>query len=264
MWRIAAVFDSMEGIPPLVELDSAAAKAVEQTINETTIMARNTSARGNFSSMGETSGYRHKKTGRKVHAAAPANNFSAAYFKKFYLNAATRVVTPGEMRSRAAIIVSALRQCQIPVRRILDAGCGIGLMRGPFKEFLPRANYVGLEASEYLCGRFGWVLGSVTDYAPRSPFDLVICYDVLQYLTDADASRAIANFGNLSRAALYVSALTKEDWRDNCDRSRTDRAVHLRAGAWYRRRLQKSFRYIGFGIWVRKDVTAILWEMERA
>jgi 2-polyprenyl-3-methyl-5-hydroxy-6-metoxy-1,4-benzoquinol methylase len=263
MWRIAAVFDSMEGIPPLAdEISAASARAALQIINETTIMVRNASTRGTFSSMNEASG--HKKRAGKVHARAPANNFSAAYFRKFYLNAATRVVTPAEMRSRAAIIATALRQCQIPVRRILDAGCGIGLLRAPFKEFLPRASYAGLEASEYLCRRFGWSQGSVADYAPRKPFDLVICYDVLQYLSDAEAARAIANFSNLSRAALYVSALTKQDWRDNCDRNRTDGAVHLRAGAWYRRRLQKSFRYIGFGIWVRKNVTAILWEMERA
>ena len=140
------------------------------------------------------------------------------------MNAATRVVTAAEMRSRAALIASALRQCQIPVRRILDAGCGIGLLRKPFKEFLPRARYTGLEASEYLCERFGWNLGSIVEFAAREPYDLVICYDVLQYLTDADAARAIANLGRLSAAALYVSALTMEDWRENCDRSRTDRA----------------------------------------
>jgi predicted TPR repeat methyltransferase len=224
-------------------------------------MVRNASARGIFSSMGETSELRQKRA-RKVHARAPVNNFSAAYFKKFYLNAATRVVTAAEMRSRAALIASALRQCQIPVRRILDAGCGIGLLREPFRQLLPRAQYVGLEASEYLCGRFGWTFGSIADFRSRRPFDLVICYDVLQYLPDAEAARAIVNLGRLSRAALYVSALTDEDWRENCDRSRTDRAVHLRAGAWYRRRLNKCFRYVGFGIWVRKDVTAILWEME--
>lgn len=167
------------------------------------------------------------------------------------------------MRKRAAVITTALKQCQIPVRRILDAGCGIGLLRGPFKEFLPRARYVGLEASEYLCGRFDWISGSVVDFAPLKPFDLVICYDVLQYLPDAQAAGAITNLGRLSRAALYVSALTTEDWRENCDRGRTDGAVHLRAGDWYRRRLHKSFRYVGFGIWLRKNVTAILWEMER-
>jgi 2-polyprenyl-3-methyl-5-hydroxy-6-metoxy-1,4-benzoquinol methylase len=213
--------------------------------------------------MSETSGRRRQKRARKVHAAAPANNFSADYFRKFYLDTATRVVTPTEMRSRAALIASALRQCQIPVRRILDAGCGIGLLRRPFAQFLPRARYTGLEASEYLCGRFGWTRGSIVDFAPRRPFDLVVCYDVLQYLSDAEAAAAIANLRLLSRAALYVSALTIEDWRSNCDRSRTDRAVHLRSGAWYRRRLQKSFRYVGFGIWVRKNVSAILWEMER-
>lgn len=254
----------MEGTPPLADDEAAAAgKAGEQTINETTIMALNATARGIFSSMGETSGHRQQKRARKVHAGAPANNFSAAYFRKFYLNAATRVVTAAEMRSRAALIASALKQCQIPVRRILDAGCGIGLLRQPFKEFLPRARYAGLEASEYLCSRFGWTFGSIVDFAPRNPYDLVICYDVLQYLRDAEASRAIANLSRVCRSALYVSALTTEDWQENCDRSRTDRAVHLRPGAWYRRRLNKWFRYLGFGIWIRKSVTAILWEMER-
>ena len=75
--------------------------------------------------------------------------------------------------------------------------------------------------------------------------------------------RAIENLRKLSHAAVYLSALTREDWRENCDRSRTDRAVHL-SGEWYRRRLRKRFRYLGFGVWLRTDVTAILWEMERA
>jgi chemotaxis methyl-accepting protein methylase len=104
----------------------------------------------------------------------------------------------------------------------------------------------------------------VIDHQPRKPYDLVVCYDVLQYLDDREAARAIVNFNRLTCAALYVSALTHEDWRDNCDRSKTDRAVHLRPGAWYRRRLRRHFTYLGFGVWLRKGVTAILWDMERA
>jgi predicted TPR repeat methyltransferase len=190
--------------------------------------------------------------------------FGPAYFRKFYVDPATRVVTAAEMRVRARMIAAILAQAGIPVRRIIDAGCGIGLLQKPFAQVLPRAKYVGLEASEYLCRRHGWLHGSVIDHVPAKPGDLVVCYDVLQYLGDRDAAKAIANLARLTRAALYVSALTREDWRDNCDRTRTDRAVHLRSGEWYRRRLKRNFRYLGLGVWLRRDVTAMLWDMERA
>ena len=203
-----------------------------------------------------------KRAKRPNRRAAPAA-FGAAYFERFYLSPATRVTDAGEMRTRARLIAAVLAQAAIPVRSILDAGCGIGLLRAPFAQELPRARYTGLDASEYLCERYGWVRGSVADYAPRRPSDLVVCYDVLQYLDDREAARAIANFKRLTRAALYVSALTREDWREHCDRTLTDRAVHLRAGDWYRRRLARDFRYLGFGVWLRRDVTAILWDMER-
>jgi len=193
----------------------------------------------------------------------PERVFGPAYFRKFYLSMATRVVTREEMGRRARLIAAVLAQVDIPVRSILDAGCGIGLLRKPFKDALPRARYQGLEVSDYLCRRYGWTQGSVSHYAPREPSDLAVCYDVLQYLDDREASRAIANLKRLTRAGLYISALTREDWRQNCDRSLTDGAVHLRSGDWYRRRLIRHFRYLGFGVWLRKDVTAILWEMER-
>jgi SAM-dependent methyltransferase len=200
---------------------------------------------------------------RPKRRTAEAAAFGAAYFEKFYLNPTTRVTDAGEMRTRARLIAAVLAQAAIPVGTILDAGCGIGLLRAPFAQVLPRARYVGLDASEYLCRRYGWVRGSVADYAPRRPSDLLVCYDVLQYLDDREAARAIANFKRLTRSALYVSALTREDWRQHCDRTLTDRAVHLRDGDWYRRRLCRGFRHLGFGVWLRKDVTAILWDMER-
>ncbi len=192
----------------------------------------------------------------------PARKFGAAYFRRFYVDPATRVVTPGEMRDRAVLIAALLKQLQIPIHSILDAGCGIGLLRRPFARVLPRARYTGLELSGYLCRRYGWLEGSIATFAARKPFDLLVCYDVLQYLSDSEAARAIRNMARLTRAALYVSALTREDWFENCDRSRTDRAVHLRSGAWYRRRLGRAFWYVGFGVWLRKGVVAMRWELE--
>jgi len=166
------------------------------------------------------------------------------------------------MRTRARLIAAILAQAAIPVRSILDAGCGIGLLRKPFAQVLPRARYTGLDASEYLCERYGWTQGSVVDYAPCAPSDLVVCYDVLQYLDDRAAAGAIANLGRLARRALHFSALTREDWRENCDRRLTDRAVHLRPGDWYRRRLRRHFFYLGFGMWLRKGERPMLWDLE--
>jgi trans-aconitate methyltransferase len=189
--------------------------------------------------------------------------FGAAYFRKYYFDKSTRVITAADMLARAQLIAAVLHHAGIPVRSILDAGCGIGLLRKAFAAAMPRARYEGLEASDYLCTRYQWTKGSVVDFVPRSASDLVVCYDVLQYLDDRDAARAVANLARLARAAIYVSALTREDWRTNCDRALTDRAVHLRSGDWYRRRLRRRFNYLGFGVWLRKDVSAILWDLER-
>ena len=195
---------------------------------------------------------------------ARATLFGAAYFRKFYRDPATRVTTPREMRARARLIAAVLEHAALPVRSILDAGCGIGLLRKPFAEVLPRARYIGLEASDYLCQRYGWVHGSVVDYAPPAPLDLVVCYDVLQYLDDSAAASAVVNLAKITCTALYLSALTTEDWQQHCDRTRTDGAVYLRSGAWYRRRLGRHFGYLGCGVWLRKGVSAILWDLERA
>ena len=97
-----------------------------------------------------------------------AQKFGAAYFRKFYLNRFTRVVSAAEMRTRARLIAAILAQAAIPVRTVLDAGCGIGLLRKPFAEIWPRARYTGLDASEYLCTRYGWIHGSVVDHVRRA------------------------------------------------------------------------------------------------
>jgi predicted TPR repeat methyltransferase len=188
--------------------------------------------------------------------------FDHAYFNKYYYSPATRVTTRAEMKTRAGLIAAVLKHAQIPVHSMLDAGCGIGLMRAAFKSALPKARYTGLEASEYLCRRYGWVKDSIAAYRPPKPFDLLVCYDVMQYLDDREAVRALANFARLTRAALYFSALTVADWRNNCDRSLTDSNVHLRSGDWYRRRLQKNFRHLGYGVWVRRTITVIRWDLE--
>ena len=166
------------------------------------------------------------------------------------------------MRARARLIAAILGHAELPVRNILDAGCGIGLFKPAFARCMKGARYVGLEVSEYLCRRYGWTQGSVADFKPSAPFDLVVCFDVLQYLEDRAAARAMANFKRLARVALYFSALTIEDWRKNCDRLRTDANVNMRPAAWYRARLKRDFYYYGLGLWVRKTHPTVQWSLE--
>jgi 2-polyprenyl-3-methyl-5-hydroxy-6-metoxy-1,4-benzoquinol methylase len=189
--------------------------------------------------------------------------FDAAYYKRFYLDPRTAVVSRAEMRARARLIAAYSNHIGLPVRRILDAGCGIGLLRTPLTRAFPRAEYTGLEYSDYLCKRHGWTQGSLADWS-ADPFDLVVCYDVLQYLDDRTAARAIANLARLTRGVLYLSALTTRDWRESCDRTRTDRDVVLRDAQWYGARLRRSFRPVGTGFWIRRGAPLVTWEMETA
>src|ERR1700728_4673488 len=101
---------------------------------------------------------------KKSNPASTRAAFDSSYFRKYYFRAATRVTSAAEMRGRAQLIAAILRHAGIPVRSILDAGCGIGLLRKPFAETLPRARYKGLETSDYLCTRYAWTPGSVVDF----------------------------------------------------------------------------------------------------
>jgi SAM-dependent methyltransferase len=194
---------------------------------------------------------------------ATAARFDEAFFARYYGDPETRVADAGDAERLAALIAGAVDYTGLRVRRILDAGCGVGLLREPLLARFPRAAYTGLEYSEFLCRRYGWRQGSLADYRARVAFDLVVCHDVLQYLDDRTAARALANLRSLSRGALYFSVLTRRDWRVAADQSRTDRDVHLRDAEWYRRRLRRHFRHLGLGVHLVRDVRPIQWELEQ-
>jgi SAM-dependent methyltransferase len=201
----------------------------------------------------------HRSSAR---AESAATRFDRDYYQRYYFNPRTAVISRAEMRARARLIAAYASHIGLPVRRILDAGCGTGALRRTLLRHLPRSIYVGLETSEYLCQRYGWEHGRLETYRPEAPFDLVVCYDVLQYLDDRQSGSAIANLARLCRGALYFTVLTRQDWLHNCDRKRTDADVHLRSAAWYRARLRRGFREIGAGFWIARHAPLTIWELE--
>ncbi|MGQ0430570.1 MAG: class I SAM-dependent methyltransferase [Gammaproteobacteria bacterium] len=189
--------------------------------------------------------------------------FDARFYRRYYLDPKTRVASRADTERLGRFVCAYVAYLGFTVKRVLDAGCGLGHLRGPVRERFPGARYVGLETSDWLCRRHGWTRGSIASYAPRQPFDLVFCHDVLQYLPDRDAVAALANLARLSRGALYFSVLTQEDWRRNADRARSDGTMRLRSAAWYRNRLLRHFRPLGGGLLVRRGFDPLLWELER-
>jgi SAM-dependent methyltransferase len=188
--------------------------------------------------------------------------FDARFFARYYLDPATRVADPEDDERLAVLVAGITGYLELPVRRILDAGCGVGLLRRPLLRAFRRARYVGLDASAYLARRYGHVQGSIADYRPATPFDLVICRDVLQYLDDDAAARSIANLARLTRAALYLSVPTRADFADIADPALSDANVSKRSASWYQSRLRRHFRHLGFGVYLKRSLAPVSWQLE--
>ena len=194
--------------------------------------------------------------------ARSSRHFDEQYYDEFYGAERPRRRELEDTERLCGFVCAYLQYLRLPVRNVLDIGCGLGLWRARIAGYFPRATYHGVEFSEYLCEEYGWEQGSVVDYESRTPFDLVICQDTVQYLADRRAATAIRNLGTLTRGALYFSAPSVKDWRENVDPDISDSAVHKRPAEWYRRRLARGFHNLGGGLFLSRSAPVVLWELE--
>jgi predicted TPR repeat methyltransferase len=191
--------------------------------------------------------------------------FDEAYYERFYFDKKTSVVDPEHIERLGTFVCSYLKYLRVPVARVLDVGCGIGLWKDVVQQQFPGCSYHGVEFSEYLCGRFGWERGSVVDYQASQPFDLVICQGVLPYLSPPDLKRALHNLGKLSNGALYLEAVAREDYeRDIIDEDLTDTRLFRHRAALYRQGLEHNFSELGGGLWLSRKSAVPVFELECA
>ena len=200
-------------------------------------------------------------------AAAGDGRFGPDYYRRYYGDRRTRVSDLAAVRRLLTFLKGYLAYLRLPVRSVLDVGCGTGQVGIVCRELWPRARYHGFEYSEHLCERYGFAHGSAADFDPqaafgRDRFDLVVCRGVMQYLDDRAAARALHNLGRWTAGALYLEALTERDWQENCDRERTDGDVELRPGSYYRRRLARDFQTAGGGLFVARSAGVAMFELE--
>jgi SAM-dependent methyltransferase len=153
-----------------------------------------------------------------------------------------------------------------PLENVLDVGCGEGRWQPVLARLRPEAVYLGLDPSEYAVRRFGpernilrGSFGELSRYAFDDPFDLVVCADVLHYLSDEEILAGSDTLADLVGGVAVVEVFTGDDPvlgdRDG---------FRSRAPAWYRR-VFKSAGLVAVGLqhYVHRETAELLDAMDR-
>ena len=192
------------------------------------------------------------------------SDFDRAFFERYYHSPSTAVLTGDDVLRRARFVLAYLGHLQVGVRSVLDMGCGTGLWKRALRRLDRTIEYTGVDPSEYLCKRHGWIQSSVAGFTSRRKFDLVVCQDVMQYVPGEEAERGIAAMAKVCRGALYFDVPTRDDLEARLyDLGKTDRRIHVRSAAWYRRRLGEHFVNAGGGVFLSPDARVVLLALER-
>ncbi len=204
--------------------------------------------------------------GRSTRSAP--KRYDRAYFEKWYHDPATRIRRRADLERKVALAVGA---CEYviggPVRSVLDVGAGEGEWGLALRRLCPRATYVGVEPSEYAVERYGarrgLVRGGLTDLDAlgfTSPFDLVVCSDVLHYVDTAALRRG------LPQMARLVSGMAFCDLFVSGDAAGGDmRHWQRRTAAFYRRAFAAAdLVACGLHCYVPRERAEFLWALERA
>ena len=152
-----------------------------------------------------------------------------------------------------------------PVRNVLDVGCGEGSWRAALRRQRPRIDYVGVDPSDYVVERFGrsrnirlGTFGQLGALTLPGPFDLVVCADVVLYVTDQDLKRGLASIAGLLRGVAYIEIYTANDAIEG-DLS----LFHRRRPATYERLLESAgLTRVGPHLYVGADVFPTLTDFE--
>jgi SAM-dependent methyltransferase len=167
--------------------------------------------------------------------------YDRSYYDKWYRGPG-RVTSFHELRRKVTTVVANTEYfLRRPIKNVLDVGCGEAPWYVHLKAMRSRVSYLGLDPSEYAVNAFGnhrhVRSGSFTDLREATGrFDLVVCSDVMHYLTDDEIREGLPRIVKHMRAIGFFEVFTKED-RIYGDID----GFHRRRAKWYRER----FREVG-------------------
>lgn len=191
-------------------------------------------------------------------AAGMTKVYDRAYFETWYR-------APGSTgraymaRKVALAVASAEYHLGRPLRSVLDIGCGEGAWRSQLLKLRPRLRYIGFDSSQYAIERFGASrnlhfarFGDFARLRPCPPVDLLVCSDVMHYLSARELDQGLPGLAELSGGVAFLECFTRED------RVEGDHVGFFRRPAsFYRKRFAAlGFRQVGSHCWLSPGLAA--------
>ena len=169
--------------------------------------------------------------------------YDRAYFDRWYRNPRERVTTRAALERKVRMVISITEYILgRPIRTVLDVGCGEAPWYPVLRRIRRDVRYTGVDSSEYVVARFGAARhvrrGSLADLdAMRLPrrIDLIVCADVLQYVSTPELVRGLRSIRRLLGGVAYIETFTTEDGMVG-DRG----GWHERSAAQYRALLRQA------------------------
>jgi SAM-dependent methyltransferase len=192
--------------------------------------------------------------------------YDADYFKRWYqadqAGGAARLA-----RKVALAVASAEYYLERPIRSVLDIGCGEGAWRAPLLKLRPRVQYLGFDSSAYAIQRYGRSrnlhMAKVGDFAwlrPCAPVDLLVCSDVMHYVSSRELRPALEGFAELTGGVAFLEAFSAEDEFDG-----DHEGFQARPARWYRSGLKNAgFTALGSHCWLSPALAGHAAALERA
>ena len=148
-----------------------------------------------------------------------AKSYDAGYFHRWYRDPRTRVTSERALERKVRLAVSAAEyMLGRRIRTVLDVGCGEARWHIALKRIRPRVQYVGVESSEYAVRMFGesrdvrqGTFGTLKTLRLRGPYDLIVCADMLQYVSAAELAAGLRQIRRLLGGVAYIEAYARED-----------------------------------------------------
>ncbi len=170
-------------------------------------------------------------------------SYDRAYFERWYRDPADRVATTASLARKVRMAVTVAEYLLgRRLRTVLDVGCGEAVWQPLLARLRPDVRYIGVDSSDYALERFGaernirrGTLGELAKLRLPRRIDLIVCADVLQYVSNADVARGLRAIRKLLGGVAYIEAFATED------RMVGDRAGwHERSASEYRRMFRRA------------------------